>query len=517
VPQVTPCQHPAVTLPPSRKVAISPGGPAQPGPGHPGLLDFTPPGRSSPPLHAAYLPACLITACTVLGRQACLTGQAPSRVESSRKPLSASCSDGFPSVDPSFMFRNSSDHLHDSPDRPSPSRTRPSDCPDHSVHPGGALGQSHRVVRHQQHPSSASPPGPRLRSISTPSLHDSTPRGPDPAAVPVLLLSPSTPTSELPGRRPPFGHLRFYTSLPPSTKEEDVWGPPSIVNPHGHRHTSASPTPPVARPALLYSRSRPLRNQQYHSLRRQATDSRHTIGASSATPAAVRLTADTDRAALRSGYQRQRAAASCGTSSNQQQQEQVLSHRRKWWSTTAATTADVPTPTPTPPPTPPTPALSRRPRTRPLSPQFSNSLLPPHPPPPTPRACSNMPSTEFRHARSGSVNIPPQNGHANSAMSPAAPSARFDGPRSPPSTLHGRAKDGRPGNFTGPLQTPPRPSHANTAPSRHFPRALQVLPSGRLSGRQCLPFLSRHWQLGRDRLQILCQGESPPPARRPVA
>ncbi|KAH7349630.1 hypothetical protein B0T11DRAFT_332683 [Plectosphaerella cucumerina] len=47
-----------------------------------------------------------------------------------------------------------------------------------------------------------------------------------------------------------------------------------------------------------------------------------------------------------------------------------------------------------------------------------------------------MPSTEFRHARSGSVNIPPQNGHANSAMSPAAPSARFDGPRSPPNTSH---------------------------------------------------------------------------------
>ncbi|KAJ4286347.1 hypothetical protein N0V88_008053 [Collariella sp. IMI 366227] len=42
-------------------------------------------------------------------------------------------------------------------------------------------------------------------------------------------------------------------------------------------------------------------------------------------------------------------------------------------------------------------------------------------------------SHEHRHMRSGSLNIPPQAGHASGMMGPAAAGHRFDGPRSPPS------------------------------------------------------------------------------------
>ncbi|KAK3314000.1 hypothetical protein B0H66DRAFT_369252 [Apodospora peruviana] len=43
---------------------------------------------------------------------------------------------------------------------------------------------------------------------------------------------------------------------------------------------------------------------------------------------------------------------------------------------------------------------------------------------------------EYRHMRTGSLNIPPQNGHSNGMMSPMGGAQRFDGPRSPTNTSH---------------------------------------------------------------------------------
>ncbi|KAM7183320.1 zinc finger protein LEE1 [Naviculisporaceae sp. PSN 640] len=43
--------------------------------------------------------------------------------------------------------------------------------------------------------------------------------------------------------------------------------------------------------------------------------------------------------------------------------------------------------------------------------------------------------TEYRHLRTGSLNIPPPNGHSSGVMSPMPGPQRFDGPRSPPSKL----------------------------------------------------------------------------------
>ncbi|ROT37787.1 hypothetical protein SODALDRAFT_174317 [Sodiomyces alkalinus F11] len=48
-----------------------------------------------------------------------------------------------------------------------------------------------------------------------------------------------------------------------------------------------------------------------------------------------------------------------------------------------------------------------------------------------------MPSTEYRHMRSGSLSIASPNGHAPPVMGPLPPSTqRFEGPRSPPNTSH---------------------------------------------------------------------------------
>ncbi|KAK3345826.1 hypothetical protein B0T25DRAFT_460843 [Lasiosphaeria hispida] len=47
---------------------------------------------------------------------------------------------------------------------------------------------------------------------------------------------------------------------------------------------------------------------------------------------------------------------------------------------------------------------------------------------------SNLP--EFRHARTGSLNIQPTSARSNGIMSPAPGGQRFDGPRSPPNTSH---------------------------------------------------------------------------------
>ncbi|KAK3367828.1 hypothetical protein B0H63DRAFT_529536 [Podospora didyma] len=47
-----------------------------------------------------------------------------------------------------------------------------------------------------------------------------------------------------------------------------------------------------------------------------------------------------------------------------------------------------------------------------------------------------MPGPEFRHMRSGSLNIPPQTAHSDGLLSPMAGTNRFDGPRSPPNTSH---------------------------------------------------------------------------------
>ncbi|KAL3952454.1 hypothetical protein ACCO45_012397 [Purpureocillium lilacinum] len=84
---------------------------------------------------------------------------------------------------------------------------------------------------------------------------------------------------------------------------------------------------------------------------------------------------------------------------------------------------------------------------------------------------------EFRHVRSGSLNIPNGSaGHAHGQMMP----------RSPPSAFP--------------------PACVSRAVS-HVSCPLQVLSAGRVSGRQCLPVQPRHWHLDRDGVQILCQGQ----------
>ncbi|KAM7184006.1 zinc finger protein LEE1 [Rhypophila sp. PSN 637] len=44
--------------------------------------------------------------------------------------------------------------------------------------------------------------------------------------------------------------------------------------------------------------------------------------------------------------------------------------------------------------------------------------------------------SDYRHLRTGSLNIPPSNGHSGGMMSPMPAAQRFDGPRSPPNTSH---------------------------------------------------------------------------------
>lgn len=145
--------------------------------------------------------------------------------------------------------------------------------------------------------------------------------------------------------------------------------------------------------------------------------------------------------------------------------------------------------------------------------------------------------TEYRHLRTGSLNIPPPNGHSGGMMSPMPGPQRFDGPRSPPSKpssfpsrrrrIHFPSGAGQRGDHR---KTPAAPlsrrrmrilrnglalptsycrmlSFLTFAPrDRYITCSLQVLPTRSLSSWQCLPFQPRPRRGSREHLQVLRKG-----------
>ncbi|GAP89895.2 putative protein cps3 [Rosellinia necatrix] len=87
----------------------------------------------------------------------------------------------------------------------------------------------------------------------------------------------------------------------------------------------------------------------------------------------------------------------------------------------------------------PSPLSPRRPPSQhppPHSLPPSSPLRFDRPPSPLPSSPTTSTMGDYRHMRSGSLNIPSQGGAATTAPGPGPAHARFDGPRSPPNTSH---------------------------------------------------------------------------------